>query len=146
MNLLLRPDPTEESRLRKRIYDRARYQDNPEKLRAKTKEWRRANRERALETNRTYNKAHLSERSAHNQAYMERRKIWLAEFKKSHSCELCGESHPSCIDFHHRTPEAKRFGIGENSKGKCLKTLQAEIAKCQILCANCHRKIHWEEK
>lgn len=60
-------------------------------------------------------------------------------------CIRCEESHPSCLDFHHRDRATKdadiatmrRFGIPR---------LIAEIAKCDVLCANCHRKLHWEER
>lgn len=60
-------------------------------------------------------------------------------------CVRCEESHPACLDFHHRDPSTKdadiatirRFGV---------KRLLAEIAKCDVLCANCHRKHHYNER
>lgn len=62
------------------------------------------------------------------------------------SCEKCGESHPSCLDFHHKDSSQKEFSIGTFYKKVTNKKLLEEIAKCIVLCSNCHRKLHWEEK
>jgi hypothetical protein len=60
-------------------------------------------------------------------------------------CMQCGEKHPACLDFHHRNPEEKEGHIGEFRKFG-TKRLLAEIAKCDVLCANCHRKFHYDER
>lgn len=73
-------------------------------------------------------------------------KNWLKEYKKSLQCEECGENHPACLDFHHINPKEKRFAIGRISDYLCMNRLQDEIAKCRVLCSNCHRKKHWNER
>lgn len=65
---------------------------------------------------------------------------WLSAQKVS-PCTDCGESHPSCVmDFHHRDPSAKLFGISSRAWHKSEEKLQEEIDKCDLLCANCHRR------
>ena len=71
---------------------------------------------------------------------------WVRQFKKQ--CEKCGENHPATLDFHHI--KNKKHGIGNlvntNNLTNKIKTLiKKEIKKCIVLCANCHRKLHWEE-
>jgi len=58
-------------------------------------------------------------------------------------CSQCGEDHPAILDFHHLNPKDKDFELakaiaGGYSKSRILK----EIAKCIVLCSNCHRKLH----
>lgn len=72
---------------------------------------------------------------------------WLRQYKEK--CEICGESHPACLDFHHIGDKEDgiasmmhKKNITEELKRKILK----EIAKCEVLCSNCHRKVHWEER
>lgn len=58
----------------------------------------------------------------------------------------CGENHPAVLQFHHRNPKEKAFEVSEfvyHQKGG-IKNLEAEIAKCDVLCANCHLKYHYE--
>jgi hypothetical protein len=57
----------------------------------------------------------------------------------------CGESDPVCLDFHHRDPSIKSFEIARGVKCRSLEAVQAEIAKCDVVCANCHRKRHAKE-
>ena len=72
---------------------------------------------------------------------------WVRQFKTK--CEQCGETHPATLDFHHL--QDKDHGIANLTNRNNLTTkikdlIKIEIQKCIVLCSNCHRKIHWEEK
>lgn len=71
---------------------------------------------------------------------------WWFEYKSKLKCSRCPENHPACLDFHHVNPKEKEFTIGsivgDGNKSKLLK----EIEKCIVLCSNCHRKEHWNNK
>ncbi len=60
-------------------------------------------------------------------------------------CVHCPEKDPACLDFHHRDPGEKEGHIGEFRRFG-MERLLAEIAKCDVLCANCHRKHHRNER
>ena len=56
-------------------------------------------------------------------------------------CMDCGyDASPAALEFHHRDPATKEFGLG-NWHGS-RERLHAEAAKCDLLCANCHRLRH----
>lgn len=62
-------------------------------------------------------------------------------------CSKCKENHPGCLVFHHIDKSQKEFTISDATKnGWSLKRILKEIEKCDILCANCHSILHWEEK
>ena len=63
--------------------------------------------------------------------------IW--DYKASKGCTDCGEKDPIVLDLDHIDPNTK---IHEpSSLGKySWKTLKDEIAKCEVRCANCHRR------
>ena len=64
--------------------------------------------------------------------------------KAALACVDCGEAHPATLDFHHVDPKEKERSLGDIGKyGWSRAKALAEIAKCVILCANCHRKRHW---
>jgi hypothetical protein len=51
----------------------------------------------------------------------------------------CGSTYPYYVmDFDHR--ENKKFNIGPNSYSTSFADLKAEIDKCDVVCANCHRE------
>ncbi len=57
-------------------------------------------------------------------------------------CCVCKNSHEiELYDFHHLRKEEKTFGIG-GSSCKAWARLVAEVAKCIMVCSNCHRLIH----
>jgi hypothetical protein len=68
---------------------------------------------------------------------------WLQAYKKTLRCSLCPETHPACLDFHH-LDAATKVGRVSNyaSFNFSIDRIKAEIAKCVVLCANCHRKHH----
>jgi len=66
-------------------------------------------------------------------------------------CLCCGLDFDgectSIFDFHHRDPSKKEFALNGNSINRySLVKIWAEAEKCDLLCANCHRLIHWEWK
>ena len=45
------------------------------------------------------------------------------------------------LEFDHLEPEHKSFAISQSVRlNKSWEEVMSEIAKCQILCANCHKK------
>lgn len=72
-----------------------------------------------------------------------KRRALISEYKRV-PCARCGKRYPSYVmDFHHRDPSSKAFSIGRNFKAS-LERLLEEIAKCDVLCANCHRIVEYE--
>lgn len=56
-------------------------------------------------------------------------------------CVDCGESDPVVLDFDHRNPDTKLFTICDGvSYGYAWSRIQAEASKCDVRCANCHRR------
>ena len=72
-----------------------------------------------------------------------RNRSYVANFLDDKSCVKCGESANECLDFHHTDETTKVDTIANMKKHSGLKTIQEEIKKCIILCANCHRKEHY---
>jgi len=68
---------------------------------------------------------------------------WFLNLKKQYKCLKCGESNYRCLDFHHMSDnkfkDVNKMVHHGNSKKKILE----EIDKCEVLCANCHRKLHY---
>jgi len=106
--------------------------------------------EKRREYQRAYMRNWYQKNKAKHISYVRNRagriEAWLKEYKSSLSCLECGESHPACLEFHHLNPEDKKFSIGRKERRKSLKSLKDEIAKCRVLCANCHRKEHWNQR
>jgi hypothetical protein len=49
------------------------------------------------------------------------------------------------FDFHHRDASEKLFNLNKNSINRySLPVIREEAAKCDLLCANCHRLVHWD--
>lgn len=65
----------------------------------------------------------------------------LLEHLSGKACKDCGERDPVVLDFDHRNSEDKFKGIAKMLSGhySWLSVLK-EIAKCDIRCANCHRR------
>lgn len=67
----------------------------------------------------------------------------IAESAKSGGCMRCGERELICLDFHHRDPVTKLFKISvRRSDLPAEDRFRAEIAKCDVICGNCHWKDH----
>lgn len=71
-----------------------------------------------------------------------RRKIldFLQEYKQQRGCLDCGEDYPYwMLDFDH-VRGTKRFSLGQSyQSGMNMQAVLEEVAKCEVVCANCHR-------
>jgi hypothetical protein len=54
---------------------------------------------------------------------------------------LCGESDSACLDFHHVGGKEKGLP-GRLWDGWSIDRIVRELSKCDVLCSNCHRKLH----
>lgn len=73
-------------------------------------------------------------------SWRKRTKQRLVEYKGG-CCEICGYNKcMGALDFHHKNPKEKDFGIGGVTKS--FDKLKNEVDKCILVCANCHREIH----
>ena len=72
---------------------------------------------------------------------------FVNNYKVEKGCSVCGEKHIACLDFHHVESSGKVENIANMAynKAKMSKIIE-EIKKCVVLCANCHRKHHYNER
>lgn len=57
-----------------------------------------------------------------------------------HPCVDCGESDPVVLEFDHVRGKKRDTIQGLVYKGHSLRMVMDEIAKCEVRCANCHRR------
>jgi hypothetical protein len=76
--------------------------------------------------------------------YRSRREI-IRQIKENTSCVDCGSRFPHYVlEFDHAHGE-KEFNIGSTT-GMSIARLMQEMAKCDVVCANCHRIREWHRK
>lgn len=62
---------------------------------------------------------------------------------KGGCCQACGfDKYDGALEFHHVDPTTKEDRIGRMAKGPSSPELLAELAKCVLVCSNCHKMIH----
>jgi hypothetical protein len=93
-----------------------------------------------------YNRAHYR---ANRQLYIDRarrrgiavrreRIAYLMEYFRANPCVDCGEADPLVLEFDHLSDKA--FNISEGLRDRSWRSILDEIAKCEVVCANCHRR------
>jgi hypothetical protein len=66
---------------------------------------------------------------------------WLVGYLLEHPCSDCGETDPLVLEFDHRSPATKNMEVAVLARsGYPLRRVQAEVALCDVRCANCHRR------
>lgn len=89
-------------------------------------------------------KEHINKIVKNNKLRRKKTRDIIREYKKQRGCKYCNEHDPVSLDFHHR--KNKQFNISDMVKHGCsLKKIMIEIEKCDIHCANCHRKITFKQ-
>jgi hypothetical protein len=89
-------------------------------------------------------KVHYTNRKSE---YYERKKLRrealytrLKAFLEVHPCIDCGEADVAVLEFDHVRGK-KKFGVADMaSRGISWSEIQNEIAKCEVRCANCHKR------
>lgn len=71
--------------------------------------------------------------------YTVRRRVLLWQIKDTPCADCGGRFPPYVMDFDHKDPTQKEFTIAAYLNRVSLERLMAEVAKCDIVCANCHR-------
>lgn len=92
--------------------------------------------------------ADIEVRRAYFREYMRKRKgrydlrPFVRQYLLEHPCVDCGEADPIVLEFDHRDRTTKRFNISRYASSRTMKaeTLLAEMEKCDVRCANCHRR------
>jgi hypothetical protein len=87
----------------------------------------RSNRRRYIEQAGIRKKALVAERFEYLIAYL-----------REHPCVDCGESDPMVLEFDHLRD--KKFSISQGLQSRNWQSVLDEIAKCEVVCANCHRR------
>ena len=91
----------------------------------------------------------------YEQALLKEAKQWYDEWKSQQGCSRCEEKRPYCLDLHHindrRNGDDNRLlsriiSSGTSSLKSRQKRILDEAKHCEIVCANCHREIHYLEK
>ncbi len=104
--------------------DRMPYKD-PDKQRTAAKLWARRNR-----ANTNY----------HRSEHRRKLRVMVDLYKTCHPCVDCGEADPIVLEFDHVRGE-KVANVGTMvGVGRAVQAVLDEIAKCDVRCANCHRR------
>lgn len=95
-------------------YQKTHYSNNKEKYVAKARRWNATNE-------------------------LDNKKLLLA-YLQEHPCVDCGEPDFEVLEFDHREPGLKEFSVCNRLATYTWTTLKREIDKCDVRCANCHRR------
>lgn len=74
-----------------------------------------------------------------NAEYYKRNAQFMYDYLKTHPCVDCGEKDTIVLEFDHRTGSDKHNNVSEMHT-LSLEKIKEEIAKCDVRCANCHRR------
>lgn len=72
--------------------------------------------------------------------HKKRNKSFIAEYLKLHPCIDCGNNNIIVLDFDHLDASIKITEVSYMvNSGWSLENIIKEIAKCEVVCSNCHR-------
>jgi hypothetical protein len=98
--------------------------------------------------NRHFNKdAYKNAARKHDKIKHEQIRSYIAGYLSRHPCLDCGEADPIVLEFDHRNRPDKKFNIGDAARKRfSLAKVVSEIDKCDVRCANCHRRKTFKER
>jgi len=109
--------------------------------------------EKLRQYQKTYSRKWYGENAEKQKAKSRQRKRelrkWYDDIKAKSFCVSCGVSGKEntwMMEFHHRDETKKTKSLSYMiSNGYGRETCLEEMEKCDVLCANCHRKLHYEK-
>jgi hypothetical protein len=81
---------------------------------------------------------YIDRAAAHTQKALTERTAFILEYLAEHPCADCGETDPVVLEFDHLRD--KKFLISHGIRERNWEMVLAEIAKCDVVCVNCHRR------
>ena len=93
------------------------------------------------------NKAkHKAKAAIRRDAERVKAQLFVAAYLDTNNCVDCGETNMLMLEFDHVDRSTKKYGIScLIQSGYPIATIEAEISKCEVRCANCHNaKTHRE--
>lgn len=76
----------------------------------------------------------------------QRKREWYADLMKDKSCTRCGETDSAVLQWHHTDPTEKEMTVSDMIQRRGVGSILSEMAKCVCLCANCHLRVHDEQR
>ena len=62
---------------------------------------------------------------------------------KGNKCIFCSyRQYEGALEFHHKDPLTKSFGIGQKGYTRSWQKVKDELDKCILVCSNCHKEVH----
>lgn len=79
--------------------------------------------------------------STNRKTYIEKARKFVMKILLNTVCVDCGESDPVVLDFDHIEPKSKKMNVSNMIlSGYSTESIRKEIGKCEVRCANCHRR------
>lgn len=131
---------THESRVEsRRLYRRAYRVANREHIAAYNKAWKLAHPAKVLEMGRAWSAANVGRRRVSTASWRKRlRSLGRAyiDSLKASGCVDCGNKNLNVLDFDHTRDKVVQLS---HMWHRPFAEIDAEAAKCEVRCANCHR-------
>ena len=108
--------------------------------------WKKKNPDKVKANQQRYYEKHRGEViGSTRKAYLRtvaKRRHFVDLYLANHPCTDCGEADPEVLEFDHVPERGKKVTSPTNHKllAGALENLMAEIAKCDVVCANCHTR------
>lgn len=88
--------------------------------------------------------AYVKRAVAHKKKVADLIRDYIIEYLKDNPCVDCGEDDPIVLEFDHVSDD-KSFNIGSyRAESRTMKSVKAEIEKCEVRCCNCHRRMTYK--
>ncbi len=88
---------------------------------------------------------HLANVKVRKEAARKVARDYVIDYLLTHPCIRCGERDIRVLEFHHIGDKDMAVAYMV-SAGYSIERIQAELDKCEVLCANCHRKLTVDER